>query len=35
MPVWGDAFRGMNRDDTLVKIRVHNLALYIEAIQEK
>lgn len=35
MPVWGDAFRNVNRDETLVKIKIHNLALYIESLQEK
>jgi len=35
MPVWGEAFRNANRDETLVKIRIHNLVLYIEPIQEK
>jgi mono/diheme cytochrome c family protein len=35
MPVWGDAFRNVNRDEVLVKIKVHNLALYIESVQEK
>ncbi len=35
MPVWGEAFRAVNRDEALVKIKVHNLALYIESMQEK
>jgi mono/diheme cytochrome c family protein len=35
MPVWGDAFRSVNRDEALVKIKVHNLVLYIESVQEK
>lgn len=35
MPIWGDAFRSLNRDEALVKIKVHNLALYIESVQEK
>jgi len=35
MPVWGEAFRAVNRDQSLVKIKVHNLALYIESMQEK
>jgi len=35
MPIWGEAFRGANRDEALVKIKVHNLSLYIESMQEK
>jgi len=35
MPVWGEAFRAVNRDEALVKVKVHNLALYIESMQEK
>lgn len=35
MPVWGEAFRSMNRDQSLAKIKVHNLAVYIESMQQK
>jgi len=35
MPVWGEVFRNVNRDETLVKIKIHNLALYVESVQEK
>ena len=35
MPVWGEAFRTTNRDKALVAIKVHNLTLYIESIQQK
>jgi len=35
MPMWGDVFRGLQRDDTLVKMRVHNLTEYISSIQQK
>jgi mono/diheme cytochrome c family protein len=35
MPVWGDAFRSVNRDEALVKIKIHNLVLYVESVQEK
>ena len=34
MPMWGDVFRGLNRDEALVKLRVHNLAQYIDSLQE-
>ena len=35
MPVWGEAFRSVNRDENMENIKVHNLALYIESVQEK
>jgi mono/diheme cytochrome c family protein len=35
MPIWGEAFRNVNRDETLAKIKVRNLTLYIESIQQK
>ena|SRR5579872_4976944 len=35
MPVWGEAFRATNTDANLVKLKVHNLALYLESIQQK
>jgi len=34
MPVWGQAFRNSNRDPMLTKIKIHNLALYIQSIQK-
>ena len=35
MPMWGDLFRGLKRDDAMVKLRVHNLAQYLASLQEK
>jgi mono/diheme cytochrome c family protein len=35
MPVWGDVFRSMQRDDTMVKLRVHNLTEYVASLQQK
>lgn len=35
MPVWGDAFRAVNRDETLAKLKVRNLTAYIASIQQK
>jgi len=35
MPMWGDVFRDLKRDESLVKLRVHNLTEYIRSIQEK
>jgi len=35
MPVWGDAFRLANHDETMVKLKVQNLTAYIESIQQK
>ncbi len=35
MPMWGDAFRSLRRDESVVKLRVHNLTEYIESLQEK
>lgn len=32
-PIWGDAFR--NQDQNVVKLKIHNLVLYIESLQEK
>jgi len=34
MPVWGEAFRATNADANLAKLKVHNLALYLESIQK-
>jgi mono/diheme cytochrome c family protein len=35
MPMWGDVFRSLRRDEAIVKLRVHNLTQYIQALQEK
>jgi mono/diheme cytochrome c family protein len=35
MPIWGDAFRTVNRDESMVQMKVHNLTIYIESIQQK
>jgi len=35
MPIWGDAFRAANRDETLAKLKIRNLTAYIESIQQK
>ena len=35
MPMWGDAFRALKRDELVVKLRVHNLVQYISSLQEK
>jgi len=35
MPMWGDVFRDLKRDEMVVKLRVHNLTQYIASIQEK
>jgi mono/diheme cytochrome c family protein len=35
MPMWGDAFRAVNHDETLAKLKVRNLTAYIESIQQK
>ena len=35
MPIWGDAFRAVNRDESMVQIKVRNLTIYIESIQQK
>lgn len=34
MPMWGDAFRAVNRDENLEKLKVRNLTAYIESIQQ-
>lgn len=33
MPIWGDFFHEMRRDDALLKLREHNLTEYIRSIQ--
>ena len=35
MPMWGDAFRNLKRDDALVKLRVHNLTAFLASMQQK
>jgi hypothetical protein len=35
MPVWGEAFRATNADANLAKLKAHNLAFYLESIQQK
>ena len=35
MPMWGDAFRAVNRDETMVKLKIRNLTAYIESIQQR
>ena len=35
MPIWGEAFRSTNRDESMVKLKIQNLAVYIESIQQK
>ncbi len=33
MPIWGDFFHDMKRDDTLLKLKEHNLTEYLRSIQ--
>jgi hypothetical protein len=35
MPMWGDAFRAVNHDETLAKLKVRSLTACIESIQQK
>jgi mono/diheme cytochrome c family protein len=35
MPMWGDVFRGLKRDEAVVTLRVHNLAEYVASLQQK
>jgi hypothetical protein len=35
MPMWGDVFCGLRRDETVVRLRVHNLAKYIASLSQK
>jgi mono/diheme cytochrome c family protein len=35
MPVWGPIFRALDRSDARAKIRIENLASYLETIQVK
>lgn len=34
MPMWGDVFRVLKRDEAVVKLRVHNLSQYIASLQQ-
>ena len=34
MPIWGAIFRGIERNDTLVQIRIENLVQYVESLQD-
>ena len=35
MPMWGELFRSLHSDDAVIQLRIHNLAKYIESLQEK
>lgn len=35
MPVWGDVLRSMTRNESEVKMRLHNLTTYLESVQQK
>ncbi len=35
MPMWGDVFRSKNRDESAIKLRIHNLTVYVESLQQK
>ena len=35
MPIWGPAFSQIDRDQDLSRVRLHNLAEYIEKMQAK
>lgn len=35
MPIWGELFRSINSNDAVIQLRIHNLAKYIESLQEK
>jgi mono/diheme cytochrome c family protein len=35
MPVWGDAFRAVNHDEIMVGLKIQNLTLFIESIQQR
>jgi len=35
MPVWGPIFRALEPSGTLVKVRIANVAAYIESMQAK
>jgi mono/diheme cytochrome c family protein len=35
MPMWGDVFQGLKPDESVVKLRIHNLTEYLASIQER
>jgi mono/diheme cytochrome c family protein len=35
MPMWGDLFRSLKRDESVVTLRVHNLTQYIASLQQR
>jgi mono/diheme cytochrome c family protein len=35
MPMWGDIFSDIQRNDAIIKLRVHNLTEYLASIQQK
>jgi len=35
MPMWGDVFENLKPDESVVKLRIHNLTQYIGSLQEK
>ena len=35
MPVWGDIFRSLSSNESISKMRIHNLVSYIESLQSK
>lgn len=35
MPIWGDVFRSMSRNESEMRMRLNNLTNYIESIQKK
>ncbi len=34
MPIWGDAFRAVNHDETMVELKIQNLTIYLGSIQQ-
>jgi len=35
MPVWGNAFRAANHDETMVELKIRNLTVYLRSVQQK
>lgn len=35
MPIWGDVFGSMSRNESEMRMRLNNLTNYIESIQKK
>jgi len=35
MPIWGDAFRTTNHDESMVQMKIQNLTIYIESLLSK